>query len=167
MSFLVSAVRKKKRHQKKKDRSWKISTFYRTNAPDHHGGIFSKIRRSDFWKTQRVFGCGFVEILSLLPPLTRPKSTVGFSKQPKGWFWTAGDICCLITANIVIIRQRVLPAQRLFPKPGGIVYILTTASTTIVRLRVLPAQKVDFEPRFEVFTNALRNDFCLFYLKVI
>ena len=46
--FSCFLIEKRKGTKRKKNLWWKFSIFYRTNAPDHHGGIFSKIRRSDF-----------------------------------------------------------------------------------------------------------------------
>ena len=46
--FSCFLIEKRKGTKRKKNLWWKFSAFYRTNAPDHHGGIFSKIRRSDF-----------------------------------------------------------------------------------------------------------------------
>ena len=85
---MVSAARKKKSNQKKKDRWCKFSALYRTKSAKKHGRLFSKFVKQ-ILKTVSFVLVRLVEILSLSYPLTRPKSTVGFLKTPKGDFQTA------------------------------------------------------------------------------
>ena len=54
--FLVSAVRKKKRNQKKKDRWCKLPTLYRTKVAKNDGNLFSNFVSAKFVNRRLCFG---------------------------------------------------------------------------------------------------------------
>ena len=114
--FLFLPPEKRKGTKRKKTACGKFSPFTVLMPPITMGAFFQKFVVAIFEKRRGVL----VRICAhrnFLPPLTRPKSTVGFLQPPKGVCKSRGRICILITTKYYLIRLRVLPAQKVDFEP--------------------------------------------------